>query len=101
MPSSNCLSVSFSHAGELSGSALLQDGRVSGTFAYSGYASGAFGRISASCTCTAARATSFSPVFGLVCAASISGGVPGYDVLWAFDGVLLTVDNGNLYVVQE
>jgi len=101
MPTSNCLTVTFSHTGELSAETERQGGGVTGTFSHIAHASGAFEREGGCDSCTATRATSFSAVFGLVCSASISGGVAGYDVLWAYDGVLLTVDNGNLYVVQE
>lgn len=35
---------------------------------------------------------------GLVCSVSIGGTPAGYEVLWALDGILFTVDNGYLYV---
>ena len=36
--------------------------------------------------------------FGLVCMTSIGGAPSGYEVLWASDGILFTIDNGYLYV---
>lgn len=36
--------------------------------------------------------------FGLVCKASGGGSPAGYEVLWASDGILFTIDNGYLYV---
>lgn len=36
--------------------------------------------------------------FGLVCRTYISGAPAGYEILWASDGILFTVDNGYLYV---
>ena len=35
---------------------------------------------------------------GLVCQVSIGGVPAGYEVLWASDGILFTIDNGYLYV---
>lgn len=49
------------------------------------------------CLLTAIRNKSMSCVFGLVCGTSLST-PSGYEILWASDGILFTVDNGYLYV---
>lgn len=36
--------------------------------------------------------------FGLVCMTSIGSAPSGYEVLWASDGILFTIDNGYLFV---
>ena len=47
---------------------------------------------------SAERVGGLSASFGLVCTVSQGGAPAGYEVLWVQDGMLLTVDNGNLFV---
>jgi len=72
MLTNNCLTVSFTQLGGLAGEKERQVN----------------------------RSTSFSATFGLVCAVSV-GELSGYQVLWVQDGMLLSVDGGNLFVKKQ
>lgn len=79
MLTNNCLTVSFTQLGGLAGEKERQGCRVTGTVN---------------------RSTSFSATFGLVCVVSV-GELSGYQVLWVQDGMLLSVDGGNLFVKKQ